>query len=38
MDTACSTWAIWKMHIEFFLESLKGKDHKEDLGVEGGKY
>jgi hypothetical protein len=25
-----------KMHIEFCLESLKGKDHKEDLGVEGG--
>jgi hypothetical protein len=25
----------WKMHTQFWLENLEGRDHSEDLGVDG---
>jgi hypothetical protein len=25
----------WEMHTKFWLESLKGRDHLEDLGIDG---
>jgi hypothetical protein len=25
----------WEMHTRFWFENLKGRDHSEDLGVDG---
>jgi hypothetical protein len=33
MDGACCAYEIYEMLIKFLLESLKEKDHSEDLGV-----
>jgi hypothetical protein len=35
MGGACSTHGRDEMHIKFQSENLKGRDHSEDLGVDG---
>jgi len=31
----CHAWDTYKMHTKFWSENLKGRDHSEDLGVDG---
>jgi hypothetical protein len=35
MGGACNAHGRCEMRTEFWLESLKGRDHSEDLGVDG---
>jgi len=35
MGGACSTHRRDEMHTKFLLENQKGRDHSEDLGVDG---
>jgi hypothetical protein len=38
MGGACSTHECnEKMHTTFLLENLKGRDHSEDMGIDGAK-
>jgi hypothetical protein len=35
MGRACSTHGRDEMHTKFWLENMKGRDHMEDLGIDG---
>jgi hypothetical protein len=35
MGRACSTNKSLNMHTKFWSENLDGRDHMEDLGIEG---